>query len=135
MCWLWTHGVTNKGYGRFKLNGTMQLAHRIAYQLSIGTIPDGLCVLHRCDQRLCINPSHLFLGTPADNSADMISKGRFVDRRGPGNPRARLEWNDVREIRRLHQIGELTNSEISQMFGVCKSQVSQIVNHKRWADE
>jgi hypothetical protein len=73
-CWLWLGLVDEKGYGRFGKGG--RAAHRKAYELFIGEIPKGLCVLHTCDVRSCVNPKHLWLGLPADNTRDMLSKGR-----------------------------------------------------------
>lgn len=74
-CHLWTAAVTGKGYGKIT-DKSADLAHRVAYILFVGPIPDGLCVLHKCDMPSCVNPDHLFLGTRADNLADMDRKGR-----------------------------------------------------------
>lgn len=75
-CWLWTANRQKNGYGLFSMNGTPRGAHRIAYELYVGPIPDGLYVCHACDVKRCVRPDHLWLGTQADNLADMVRKGR-----------------------------------------------------------
>lgn len=88
-CWHWV-GVRNTfGYGRMTFEGRSQVAHRLSYRAFVGEIPDGLYVLHRCDNRACINPEHLWLGTYSDNMKDCWSKGRNPGRRGKGNANVR----------------------------------------------
>lgn len=77
-CWLWTASLRGKtGYGAFKLNGKVIDAHRISYELHNGVIPDGMYVCHICDNRKCVNPNHLFLGSPKDNWQDGFDKGKI----------------------------------------------------------
>jgi hypothetical protein len=75
-CWLWRGRKTVCGYGEVRFGGKSQLAPRVVYSLAVGPIPDGLYVLHRCDNPPCCNPAHLFVGTQRDNVADMMAKGR-----------------------------------------------------------
>ena len=96
-CWMWTLALTPKGYARAAVNCVRHYGHRLAWQLARGPIPDGLCVCHSCDvlhaeplaYRRCVNPDHLWLGTNADNTADMIAKGRAVYVRGERHGRSR----------------------------------------------
>lgn len=75
-CWLWTGGRGTRQYGKWSVRGKWYPAHRLAYTAFVGLIPDGMLVLHKCDNPPCVRPDHLFLGTHADNTADMIAKGR-----------------------------------------------------------
>jgi hypothetical protein len=77
-CWLWMGARNKQGYGTLKINGKMERAPRVAYQLSKGPIPEGCVVMHACDNPLCVNPSHLVPGKPLENTADMINKGRMA---------------------------------------------------------
>lgn len=84
-CWIWKR-ATRSGYGIFAVTPKdLRPAHRFAYEQLVGPVPDGLCVLHRCDNRPCVRPEHLFLGTKADNTADMIAKGRAVNPQAAAN--------------------------------------------------
>lgn len=120
-CWLWQRSKTNKGYGQFQAGYTMVLAHRMSWFLTYGEIPDGLCVLHACDNRLCVNPSHLFLGTKADNNADMRSKRRAVG----GWRRSRLTKTQVAEIQAMAATS--TYRQIAVKFNVSNTHARRVV--------
>ena len=121
-CWPWLAGKSSDGYGQFDLNGKGVKPHRLAFVLTNGAIPAGLFVCHRCDNRGCCRPSHLFLGTPADNTADMVDKGRNVC------GRAKLTPGQVRKI----YAARGTQREIGLRFGVSQSNVSAIKLGKIW---
>jgi hypothetical protein len=136
-CWLWTRAKDRRGYGIF-LAGK---AHRFAWTLANGSIPDGLCVLHHCDNPSCVNPSHLFLGSQMDNVADKVKKGRQASGqsirknhehlRGERQATARLTAQQVLEIRALYGVGH-TQTELATRFDVSQGLISQIVLRKIW---
>lgn len=129
-CWLWTSPWVNEGgYGLLGIDGKSVLAHRFSWELHNGPIPDGLCVLHRCDNPACCNPAHLFLGTRPDNSADMVTKGRSS--RGSRSPAAKLTEEDVRVIRR-RVAGCEAQRTVAADFGVRPQTISKIVRRQRW---
>lgn len=134
-CWVWTGPVLNHGYGHFSMKccGTKWTtgAHRASYILAKGDIPDGLFVCHACDNPLCVNPDHLFLGTPRDNTHDCIQKGRFRRAIGDRNRHAKLTEANVLEILRLHSEG-LNSIQIAEKFNVNDQSVRNIVRGKTW---
>lgn len=118
-CWNWTGGRHQQGYGLFQHKGSTHKAHRFAWLLTYGSIPDNLCVLHHCDNTSCCNPAHLFLGSQTDNMRDMFKKSRQPHRYGENNARAKLTENQVKEIR-----GQLINGTKARILAI-KYKVNQ----------
>lgn len=162
-CWLWIGAKDPDGYGNFKVgNHRGTHAHRIAYALKVGYIPPGLSILHSCDNRSCVRPDHLFLGTQLDNVNDMAEKGRARKASGDQNgsrlhpesrPRgekhpfklhpelhargeraanAKFTESQVIEIRRSYKAGELSQHALARKYGVTATTINAIVLFKTW---
>ena len=136
-CWLWAGSWSDLDYGMFasaRRHGQDEImAHRIAWRLSNGPVPTGLKVLHRCDVRACVNPAHLFLGTQADNIADMDAKGRRRTRglSGEQNPQARLSKAGVRAMRAAYSSG-VSQHALAKTYGVAVMTVNRAVRRLSW---
>lgn len=122
-CWVWTGARDSSGYARISYRSRNWKASRAIWTVSRGEIPSTLCILHRCDNRLCVNLAHLFLGTNADNSQDMSAKGR-----GPMG-RAKIDAGAVLWIRAET---ELTAKEMAVKYGLSLSGIYAIINKKTW---
>lgn len=142
-CWLWKGPIHHSGYGAFNCNKNPFQAHRVAYYLSNpGKIdlsaPTNKSVkqfvLHRCDVRACCNPAHLFLGSIADNTLDMVKKDRHRGAPGETNPASKLSHKEVRKIRRLLMQKQLTQWQIARKFGVSQSSISFIKRNITYAE-
>lgn len=140
-CWIWNGQVNNHGYGwlRETRKSKKLFVHRLAWQFTYGCIPQGLCVLHSCDVPRCVNPQHLWLGSKADNTADMVAKGRA--RGGPIRPNpargeqsgaAKLSWVKIKEIRHLYFAERKTQRELANYYGVTHSSIGAICRSETW---
>jgi hypothetical protein len=129
-CWRWLSYVDPLGYGRLNYKGKPMLASRISYLIHFGEVPDGMAVCHKCDNPSCTNPDHLFLGTQADNVADMQNKGRARKRGKPGTEHHHAKMTDqsVREIR----ANGASDSENSVKYGVSRATIHAIRVGKTW---
>jgi hypothetical protein len=139
-CWLWTGGRSGAdgGYGQMatQTGKAPKLAHRVSWEINRGPIPRGKSICHRCDNTICVRPSHLFIGSQADNSHDMWRKGRGKPPpRLPGEAsgKAKLTWANVRAIRR-QRTGGATLQAIGDKYGVTATQVWHIVKNKHWVE-
>ena len=129
-CWNWT-GALTYGYGSFKLTAVTIRAHRYSYEIHTGLIPRGMVIRHSCDNRKCVNPAHLELGTQQDNIDDMHNRGRNVDVRGEAHPRAKLTENDVISIRCMLADG-LSYAGIVKMYPVSHKAIHDIKHKITW---
>ena len=128
-CWLWTGGKSGDRYGAFNIDGKPKGAHRVAYELWKGEIPDGMLVRHKCDVPTCVNPEHLETGTNQDNMDDKVRAGR--QSRGEKHGRAKITKEQALDI--LSRVGQ-TMRELAEEFGVSIAQICRIINRKRWKD-
>lgn len=125
-CWEWQGDRDPHGYGYLR----HIRAHRLAYELQYGTIPEGMNILHRCDNRACVNPNHLFLGTQEMNIYDMVGKQRHVH--GERHTSHKLTSQDVRAIRALRSSSRQSYFAIASQFGVSASAIEDIVRRITW---
>jgi hypothetical protein len=137
-CWLWTAYLDNDGYGKFWIDGRNINAHRVAYELWKGQIPDGMVMRHACDEPSCVNPEHLLFGTQADNIRDKVERGRQargdthrsrtcpeLTRKGQNHHNSKITDDEVTWIRVLR--GFYKNVELAKMYGMTPTSMSKIV--------
>lgn len=128
-CWLWFKYTNKKGYGALNYKKSYKIAHRLSYEYHIGKIPKNMLVCHKCDTPSCVNPDHLFLGFPKDNSLDCVKKNRQSN--GSNHPGAKLNESFVREIRYLLSTGT-SAKEIQKIFNMSSSPIFKIKHGKTW---
>lgn len=122
-CWEWVGAISKNGYGAFGVGYKMVGSHRVSYAIHFGEIPDGLIVCHRCDNKICVNPSHLFLGTQKDNIRDKLSKGRQPN--GESHYNHKLTTEQVIDLRQKRLEGR-TQASLALEFGIAFQTVSDI---------
>lgn len=133
-CWTWTAGLRGKtGYGAIKYNKKVYDSHRFAWYLTYGVFPK-LFVLHKCDNRLCVNPKHLYEGTARDNVRDMWQRGRQARHMGYGsaNLNSKLTELQVTTMRQQHATGNFTFAQLARDYGIDRTNVEDICKHKAW---
>jgi hypothetical protein len=131
-CWIWTGAAMGRPlYGCIRLHrrdGKQTRAHRLSWEIHRGSIPDGLCVCHKCDTPLCVNPDHLFLATNIENTADRVRKGRNANQHGTRHHNARLTEQDVFAIR----CDSRTRKDIARHYKIHPVYVWKIKTKRRW---
>jgi hypothetical protein len=125
-CWLWNAAVNKGGYGIFLFGGRNITAHRAAYKIYVALVPDDLFVCHRCDNRRCVNPNHLFLGSATENMTDRDAKGRQA--KGSDFKRSKLNQAAIVEI---HQ-SRLPDTVLARKFGVTKGAINHVRHRRNW---
>lgn len=128
-CWIWL-GAKSMGYGRIILKRKVVQAHHLTAREMHGPIPNGLFALHKCDVRACVNPHHIYYGTPKRNSTDMVQRGRSS--KGERNGMCKLTEHDVRVIRDTYARGGTTQASLAEQYSLTNGAVSMIISRTRW---
>lgn len=130
-CHEFTGCLDNSGYGKASSGGVIDRTHRISWREHHGAIPDGMCVLHKCDNRKCVNPDHLFVGTKKDNCDDMMRKGRGRKAQGSEHHIAKFTEQDIERIREAHLFGA-RQVDLAAVYGVHQTCISRITRRAGW---
>jgi hypothetical protein len=131
-CWNWIGAKSDGGYGKMRRGAKFEYAHRISFKIMYGDmINEKPCVCHKCDNRLCVNPLHLFLGTMKDNNDDKINKNRQSKLKGEKNPNSLLNEIQVKEIR-LKLMQGFSNKELALIYSINNRTISAIKHRKIW---
>ena len=131
-CWPWLGTRNKRGYGELQRNKQRLLAHRVAYAATNGPIPVGLVVRHTCDTPCCVNPSHLEIGSQADNMRDMHARGRHLS--GERHPLAKLTTKIVWAIRSAYASGGVSMSKLARQYGVGIRTIHAVIHNQRWKE-
>ena len=129
-CWEWVGTKDKNGYGKVTIRPKTFRSHRLIYELTYCPIPTRQCVLHQCDNPSCCNPKHLFLGTPKDNSQDMVHKNRQAG--GEDNGNCKLTMDQIKEIRNLYSTKKYSHRQLSKIYNVGHTQIGRIVRKENW---
>lgn len=132
-CVLFTGHLDKDGYGRVRVGRRMYRTHRLAWELANSSIEKGICICHKCDNPSCVNPDHLFAGTPKDNTQDMFRKGRQSRRGGVDNGNSKLTPDKVLRLREMHAAGASLR-ELSNTFSIHPAYASQVANGFNWKE-
>lgn len=144
-CWLWEGGCFDDGYGAFCVLGRTRRAHRVAWIITFGSLPEKLLVCHKCDHPRCVRPSHLFLGTIRENALDAMQKGRLAYGKRNGSilhpqsrpkgdqfPQAKLTASKVQIIREVYSSGSSSMEKLGKQFDVSAQTIFRIVHGRAW---
>ena len=129
-CWEWQAAVKSNGYGQIQVDGKPEYAHRVAVKLDDRDLPDDMQVNHHCDNRSCVNPKHLYIGTQQENRQDAVDRERTAT--GEDNGSSKLDWQDVGAIRRDYALTSKTQYDLADKYGTTHGHISKIVRGLTW---